>query len=211
MLMSSNPYLQMHVGMCSHNWNSNVVTGTILADKYLSRDKESCIKACTGVLHQLKYVTGTADRSSDIVLDYIGNSALLSAEKKVSLICHRIDELFFNQQMEAVLNAARSGSVVVSAFVSKKENEIKNRLMNESLPIIEIMSNGFALHYLPFRSCYDACAAGRYVQISPWDYNVDSERRLTREMCLVMNQLVRVISKTEDDWWRPSENNTILT
>lgn len=182
-----------------------------MADKYLSRDKESCIKACTGVLHQLKYVTGTADRSSDIVLDYIGNSALLSAEKKVSLICHRIDELFFNQQMEAVLNAARSGSVVVSAFVSKKEVEIKNRLLSEALPMIEIMSNGFAPHYLPFRSCYDACAAGRYVQISPWDYNAKPERRLTREMCLVMNQLVRIISKTEDYWWRTPGKNTIPT
>lgn len=197
-----NPNLQIHVGLVSRNWNSGVVTSTIMADTYLARNKESCISACTNVLEKLMYASGGVQASSDLVLDYIGNGSLLASPNKVSLICHRMDELFFVQQTEAVLRAAREGKVVVSAFVSKKENEIKNMLLREGLPVIEVVRNGFGPRYLPFRSNYDACASGRYVQISPWAYCADTNRKLTREMCLVMNQLVRIISKTPDYWWR---------
>lgn len=188
--------------MSSRNWSSNVVTGAVMADKSLSQNKETCINACTSVLEKLRYVSAAKPSSSDLVLDYIGNGTLLASPDKVSLICHRMDELFFAQQTEAVLSAARSGSIVVSAFVSKKEIELRNMLLRESLPVIEVMCNGFSPGYLPYRASYDACVAGRCVQITPWIYDPAPERRLTREMCLAMNQLVRVISKTPDDWWR---------
>jgi len=40
------------------------------------------------------------------------------------------------------------------------------------------------------------------VQISPWKYKYQKDATISREMCLVMNELARIISGAEDDWWK---------
>lgn len=195
-------YLQIHHGICSRNWSSSVITNAVMADKYFSQNKEACRRACVNVIKELSFSADVERTVSDVVLDYVGNKDLLYADNKVSLICHRADESFFARQAQAVLDAARHGNIVVSAFVSKKEREVMRMLMQESLPIIEIMGKGFCLQYHPNGGSYDACVAGKLVQISPWDSSMQYDCKLIREKCLVMNELVRVISKTSDDWWK---------
>ena len=140
--------------------------------------------------------------SSKPLLSYVGCSALLSAERKLPLVCHRSDAPFFERQRDAVLRAAREGAVIVSAFVSPKEREIGCLLLMEQLPVIEVCDNGFGDRYKPSGKSFYACAENRLVQISPWNYEYCRDMSINREVCLVMNELARVIAGVGDGWWK---------
>lgn len=140
--------------------------------------------------------------SPKLLLSYVGCSALLSAERKLPLVCHRSDAPFFERQRDAVLRAAREGAVIVSAFVSPKEREIRRLLLMEQLPVIEVCDNGFGDRYKPSGKSFYACAENRLVQISPWNYEYCPDLAVNREVCLVMNELARVIAGVGDGWWK---------
>ena len=136
------------------------------------------------------------------LLSYVGCSSLLSAERKLPLVCHRSDAPFFERQRDAVLRAAREGAVIVSAFVSPKAREIGRLLLMEQLPVIEVCDNGFGDRYKPSGKSFYACAENRLVQISPWNYEYCRDLAVNREVCLVMNELARVIAGVGDGWWK---------
>ncbi len=140
--------------------------------------------------------------SPKALLSYVGCSALLSAERKLPLVCHRSDAPFFERQRDAVLRAAREGAVIVSAFISPKEREIRDLLLMEQLPVIEVCDNGFGDRYKPRGKSFYACAENRLVQISPWNYEYCRDLAVNREVCLVMNELARVIAGVGDGWWK---------
>lgn len=193
--------LTHHYRRCSPNWNAERVTSAIMTDKYYACDKEACKRACGRMIEALLFSHDAYDTStSDLALDYVGNTELLNTPNKVSLICHRSDERFFKYQVETVMEAAQTGSIIVSAFVSKKEREIKGLLIQHHFPFIEVLGFGITPDYHPFGGAYEACADGKLVQISPWDNRMPSGR-LTREKCIVMNELVRAISHIHDEWW----------
>lgn len=161
------------------------------------------------------------------VIDLIGNMDLLS-RPLYPLICHRADAWSFEQQKAAVLRVAREeGAVIVTACVSPKERDIVKLLHKEFLPVIEVMDNGFSERYKPTGKAFYAVAEARRLEVTPWQYEYrrrelrpvkDSQGKpvldangkpemeevpdITREMCMVMNELVRTISKKADDWWK---------
>lgn len=194
-------YLTHYHGLSSASWNSEIITDALLADKYYSTDKEACKRACINVINALRFTNCAKSNGSDLVLDYVGNTELLHRSDKVSLICHHDDEQYFADQMGAIYDVAQRGSVVVSAFVNPKEKEIKRFLVNERLPFIEVLSLGITDGYHPCGRDYEMCLDGKLVQISPWDSRFLGEPRLRRDRCIVMNELVRVISKIPDEWW----------
>lgn len=109
-----------------------------------------------------------------------------------------------------MLRAAREGAVIVSAFISPKEREIGRLLLMEQLPVIEVVDNGFADRYKPSGKSFYACAENRLVQISPWNYEFHRDLVVNREVCLVMNELVRVIAGVGDGWWEELEENCLF-
>lgn len=161
------------------------------------------------------------------VLDLVGNMELLKRQL-FPLVCHRADNHLFDQQKTAVLKVAKEqGGVIVTACVSSKERDIVKQLQKELLPVIEIIDNGFSDRYKPTGKAFYAVAEQRRLEVSPWEYEyrrremqpVTNEQGspilndngkpemeeisdITREMCMVMNELVRVIAKKEDDWWK---------
>ena len=161
------------------------------------------------------------------LIDLVGNMQLLQ-RPLFPLVCHRADAHLFEQQKAAVLNVAREqGGVIVTACVSPSERAIVKLLQQELLPVIEVVDNGFADRYKPTGSDFYAVAEGRRLELSPWQYEyrhremrplkdahgtplldasgqpaVEDLPDITREMCMVMNQLVRLIAKKPDDWWK---------
>ena len=161
------------------------------------------------------------------MLELVGNMELLN-RPLLPLICHRADAHLFEQQKAAVLKAAtEQGAVIVTACVSPKERDIVKFLQQQLLPVIEVMDNGFSDCYKPTGKNFYAVAERRRLEISPWqdDYRrrelrpakdaqgrpiLDSQGNpemeeipdITREMCMVMNELVRMIAKKDDDWWK---------
>lgn len=177
----------------SRNWHLEAVKRGLCADRFIAMDTHKQQQALSLILPRLK---------NSLSIDFVGNKALLAAERKLPLICHRTDAWQFEKQKESVLRAAREGAVIVSAFISPKEREIMKQLLQEQLPVIEVVDNGFSERYKPTGKAFYACAEKRLVQISPWNYLYSREVKVNREMCLVMNELVRVISTEREDWWK---------
>lgn len=208
----------------SHGWTLEALRQAFIADRYLAHDPQRLEAALRSLLpripmqpmptattQQQPHPTPTQQPATQQqppptppkpLLSYIGSYALLAAERKMPLICHRSDAPFFDRQRDSVLSAARSGAVIVSAFISPREREIMKLLLMEQLPVIEVVDNGFADRYKPTGKRFYACAENRLVQISPWTYEYQRDNMVTREMCLVMNQLVRVIAGRGEEWWK---------
>lgn len=81
----------------------------------------------------------------------------------------------------------------------------------EQLPFIELMDKGFSERCKPGGKAFYSTAENRHVQMTCWTYVYQPEQRdengeriatISREMCLVMNDLVRTISGVKDDWWK---------
>lgn len=172
-------------------------------------------------------VSAAPTTTTSPVLELVGNTQLLK-RPLFPLVCHRADAHLYEQQKAAVLKVAREqGGVIVTACVSPKERDIVKMLQQEQLPVIEVMDNGFSEKYKPTGKAFYAVAEGRRLEISPWEYeyrrremcpvkdeqgrpvlNADGNPEMeevpdiTREMCMVMNELVRLIAKREDGWWK---------
>lgn len=194
----------------SKNWTLTRALAAVAADPWIARNPDKCRMLQGNINNRLKRQPNNANI---LALDYVGNRDLLAAERKVSLICHRADAALFEKQKAVVMKAARDGAVVVSAFISPKERDIMKQLMLEQLPFIELMDNGFSDRYKPAGKAFYSTAENRHVQMTCWAYEyrhyspdtiTDSDRTptISREMCLVMNELARIICGVKDDWWK---------
>jgi len=195
----------------SKNWTVERCMQAIAVDRTFRYNAEKCKAAQDTVKARL--ITD----AQGIALDFVGSKVLLFSQKKLPLVCHSADVGRFEEQKEAVLDAARKEWIIVSAFISQKERDIKQQLMVEGLPFIEITDNGYSDRYKGYGKAFYALAEDRLCQISPWTYLYqkdtpakDGEKKvatISREMCLVMNELARVISGREDGWWKKWKEN----
>lgn len=86
------------------------------------------------------------------------------------------------------------------------------QLMLEQLPFVELMDNGFSNRYKPGGKAFYSTAENLHVQMTCWTYvygnanlnaNLNANQpTISREICLVMNELARIISGVKDDWWK---------
>lgn len=184
-------------GKHSKNWNTEAVKRGVKRDNWFKDHATELEKVFTNLLLRLNI-----ESSGNLAIDYLGNREILNNKHKVSLICHRADAELFEQQAQAVMDAARGGAVVVSAFISAKERAIRDQLISEQLCVIELVDNGFSQRYKPYGKAFYACAEGWMMQLSCWNYVYSKESVVSREMCLVMNELARIISGVNDGWWK---------
>ncbi|MDO4510570.1 MAG: hypothetical protein Q4B68_01980 [Bacteroidales bacterium] len=187
----------------SRSWTEEHIKRAFLPDRNYGRNHDTIEEAWQQIKPLLLY-----HPQGFPVLDWMGSRALLEAQTKVPLICHRADAERFEQQKQATLNAARAGAVVVTACISAKEKEIVKALQQEGLPIIAVMpDSGFDALYRPSGHAFYACAEGLRLEITPWIHKAqqsrDEERRpISRTLCLVANQLVLTIATAPDGWWK---------
>lgn len=195
----------VHRSCTARGWTLDTIRRGLRADRFYAHTPDRLEHILRSLLPRIpmQQAVGSASASSPKpLLSYVGCSSLLSAERKLPLVCHRSDAPFFERQRDAVLRAAREGAVIVSAFVSPKEREIGRLLLMEQLPVIEVCDNGFGDRYKPSGKSFYACAENRLVQISPWNYEYCPDLAVNREVCLVMNELARVIAGVGDGWWK---------
>lgn len=183
----------------SKNWTEQRVLSALQADAYLGKHPEAVLEAMERLRERLSFFDISKTK---LGLAYVGKRDLLLAERKLPLVCHRADAERIEEQTRAMMNAAQQGAVIVSAFISAHEREIRKQLLVEGYPIIEIVDNGFSDHYKPLGRSFYACAEGQLLQISCWNYLYQKEAQVSREMCLVMNELSRLIADSPDDWWK---------
>ena len=137
-----------------------------------------------------------------VVCDSYGSKELLS-RRLLPVVCHRKDASLFEQQKDCCLREAAAGAVLVSARISKGEQEIMDAVLLLGFPIIRIEDNGFPEIYHPSADRMDRCAAGQQLLIAPWSYQYRTrEDSISVPFCKTMNCVAQAICKMRDDWWK---------
>lgn len=123
----------------------------------------------------------------------VGNRFLLDVPDKMAVIVHRRYTDEENARLkEEWLACGERGGVLVSAAISPKEKEVLREAMNRGYNIILLRENGFPKLYKPSGEAFDACADGRLLQISPWEFHME-RKTITRTQCLHLNAMAERI------------------
>ena len=133
----------------------------------------------------------------------VGNTALLLSEHFAPVhVRHTMVEaaehgetLPLRDYMNGCVLAARQGTVMVSPFISPKEKEVLEVLLREGHSFICLADNGFRDYYKPTDALFDACAAGRALILSPWEYDA-RKRHVSRADCMALNAMAEEISSS---------------
>ncbi len=134
--------------------------------------------------------------------DGVGNTMLLMAEKmavvhvRSALVkaAERGDAEALRNYKNSCVLAARKGAVMVSPFISPHEKQVMQVLLDEQWPFICLTDNGFRDYYKPSDALFDACAAGRVLILSPWQYDV-AKRHISRADCQALNNMAEEIAQ----------------
>lgn len=126
----------------------------------------------------------------------VGNRFLLDVPDKMAVIVHRRYTDEENARLkEEWLACGERGGVLVSAAISPKEKEVLREAMNRGYNIILLRENGFPKLYKPSGEAFDACADGRLLQISPWEFHME-RKTITRTQCLHLNAMAeRIVAR----------------
>jgi hypothetical protein len=155
-----------------------------LVDYILDNPRRSLIKR-----HHPDWFRPRQITAAGTTLHALGNLQLLQAASRraVRISNHITDEQRISQQQD-LLTAARQGTVLISPFISAGERQVEEAAMQEHLPLVKLLDNGFAPYYKPQGQDFDACAEGRLLLLTPYDYTTQKVV-LTRSMCNNLNVL----------------------
>ena len=132
--------------------------------------------------------------------DGVGNTTLLMADRFATVHVRSVmvkaaeqgdGEPLRNYKNSCVL-AARKGVILISPFISTHEKQVMQVLLDEQHPFICLIDNGFRDYYKPSGALFDACAAGRVLILSPWQYDA-SKRHISRADCVALNDMAEEI------------------
>ena len=134
--------------------------------------------------------------------DGVGNTMLLMTEKmavvhvRSALVkaAERGDAEALRSYKNSCVLAARKGAVMVSPFISPHEKQVMQVLLDEQWPFICLTDNGFRDYYKPSDALFDACAAGRVLILSPWQYDA-AKRHISRADCQALNNMAEEIAQ----------------
>lgn len=137
-----------------------------------------------------------------IMCDSFGPIELLN-RRLLPVVCHRMDNARFKEQSTRCMAEAKDGAVLVSARISRSEQEIMDCVLQAGYPIIRIEDNGFPEIFHPSASRMDCCANGKLLLVTPWSYRFRShDENITNLMCKTMNCVAQAICQKRDDWWK---------
>ena len=122
-------------------------------------------------------------------LHAFGNLELLHAPKRQAVrISSRITEGERSRQQQELLSAARQGTILISPFISTGERFVEEVSLQEHLPIVKLLPNGFSPYYKPQGHFFEVCSEGRLLLLTPYPYSTQKVI-LTRTICNYLNVL----------------------
>ena len=127
-------------------------------------------------------------------LQAFGNIELLHAPHRQAVrISSRITAEERNRQQQELLSAARQGTILISPFISTGERFVEETSLQEHLPIVKLLPNGFSPYYKPQDHYFEACSEGRLLLLTPYPYSTQKVI-LTRAVCNYLNVLAARLS-----------------
>lgn len=125
----------------------------------------------------------------------VGNRFLLDIPDKMAVIVHGgWDDQEYAKWRKAWLACGANGGVLVSASIATREKAVMREAMDSGYRIIVLRENGFPPIYKPSGESFEACAEGRLLQISPWEYHMQ-RKTISREQCLKLNRMAEQIAE----------------
>ena len=123
----------------------------------------------------------------------IGNRFLLNHPMKRQVQCSR---RLNDQEIAAVvaqyLEEARHGVVLVSPSISPGEKAVMRAALDARLPLIFLSSISFTPFTKPGGEFIEACSQGKLLILAPWEDRTTTQA-LTRQECLALNEMTRII------------------
>ncbi|MBP3823896.1 MAG: hypothetical protein J6I36_10895 [Bacteroidaceae bacterium] len=127
----------------------------------------------------------------------IGNLALLRAPHRLAVrVSRRNNETQLQEELHRYMNAAQSGTVLISPAISPGEKRVMRTAFDAKLPTVVIMENGFTPLSKPHGEQFYACAEGRLLMLSPWPHHND-RHKLTAQQCQAMNLMALELATLE--------------
>ena len=132
---------------------------------------------------------------ADTEMRAMGNIALLSHHQMCRLQCSRhLYQQEIDQQQQDFLTLGKSGTFIISACISTGERQISTACIEAGIPCIILLVHGFPPYYKPEPLFLKACAEGRLLLLSPFEWQGEKISNM-RQRCLCLNQLALRISE----------------
>ena len=119
----------------------------------------------------------------------MGNIVLLSHHKMLRLQCSRH---LYPQEIDSLqqdfLTQGKAGTFIISACISPGEQQIATACIEAGIPFIVLLVHGFPPYYKPQPLYLRACAEGRLLLLSPFEWQNEKISNM-RQRCLYLNDL----------------------
>jgi REP element-mobilizing transposase RayT len=101
----------------------------------------------------------------------------------------------FEDRLNAAIDAAQKGAVLISPCISQGEREIARRAFEASYSVITLSNKGFSPLYKPGGKLFETCANGKLLMLAPvgWPHQV-AEKPITRIDALILNRIAQLIA-----------------
>lgn len=129
-----------------------------------------------------------------VQMQAMGNATLLTqCLKMLRLQCSRhLYQQEIDQEREEFLAAGRAGTTIISACFSDGEQQISTACITAGIPFIVLLVHGFPPYYKPAPLYLQACAEGRLLLLSPFQWQNEKITNM-RQRCLYLNDLAQRI------------------
>ena len=146
--------------------------------------------------------------------DAIGNMQLLDKPLHAVHVRSRFSPDERKAYMNNCILEARSRKILVGAFISEYEKQVRDVAIKEGFPIIQLTSLPFSDFYKPMGELFDLCADGRLLLLSPRSLSASIEkvkpsvyiprvqqnpywqtqRRISRAECVALNTIAEALA-----------------
>lgn len=127
----------------------------------------------------------------------VGNMALIDSPLHAVHVRRRFTPEERRRYMNSCVVAARRGRVLISPFISDYEKQVRDVMLQEGFPVIQLTNEYLSQFYKPSGELFHACSQGQLLLLSPNDSPVPFSTRITREQCNQLNIIAEAIADEE--------------
>lgn len=142
----------------------------------------------------------------------VGNLGLLDMPLKAVHVRRKFTDAERKDYMNDCILSARNGDVLIGAFISEYEKQVRDEALREGLVVIQLCHEQFSDLYRPSGNLFDACSTGRLLLLhekpsasattptaQPTRPSLrnpywESLRKITREQCKALNALAEELA-----------------
>ena len=147
--------------------------------------------------HARNFHVQQAVRVGECCFSAVGNLLLLDNALHVVHVRRRFSPEERRRYMNNCVLAARQGRVLISPFISEYEKQVRDVVLQEGYPVIQLTNEALSHYYKPSGDLFHACANGQLLLLSTNNTSAPFGKRITREECNTLNALAEALATGE--------------